>query len=85
MPMNSFTSLWALPASLYNPLKKFDTNKIAPTEIDVDFRDELVYGYVHDPGAAMMGGVQGHAGVFASAHDVAAMFQLYLNKGVYGW
>ena len=68
----------------YNPLSKFDTTQIAPTEIDVNFRDELVHGYVHDPGAAMLGGVAGHAGIFATAHDVAVIFQMLLNKGMYG-
>jgi beta-N-acetylhexosaminidase len=69
---------------LYNPLSRFDTLQIAPTEIDEYFRNELVYGFVHDPGAAMLGGVAGHAGIFASAHDVAAIFQMLLGKGVYG-
>ena len=69
---------------LYNPLSRFDTLKIAPTEWDVYFRQELVYGYVHDPGAAMMGGVAGHAGLFATANDVAVIFQMLMNKGIYG-
>ena len=68
----------------YNPLTKFDTLEIAPTEIDEYFRNELICGYVHDPGAAMLGGVGGHAGIFATAHDVGAIFQMLLNKGVYG-
>ena len=68
----------------FNPLNKFDTLQIAPTEIETTFRNQLVYGYVHDPGAAMLGGVGGHAGIFASAQDVAAIFQMLLNKGVYG-
>jgi beta-N-acetylhexosaminidase len=68
----------------YEPLNKFDTFQIAPTEIDVFFRHQELRGYVHDPGAAMLGGIAGHAGVFASADDVAAIFQMLLNKGVYG-
>ena len=68
----------------YRPLEKFDTTQIAPTEIDLGFRNQLIHGYVHDPGAAMLGGVAGHAGIFATAHDVAAMFQMLLNKGTYG-
>jgi len=35
-------------------------------------------------GAAMLGGVGGHAGLFANANDVAKMMQLYLQKGYYG-
>jgi CubicO group peptidase (beta-lactamase class C family) len=69
---------------LYNPLSRFDTIQIAPTEMDFTFRGELVHGYVHDPCAAMMGGIAGHAGIFATANDVAVIFQMLLNKGVYG-
>jgi beta-N-acetylhexosaminidase len=69
---------------LYNPLKRFDSTDIAPTEIDLGFRNILLRGTVHDPGAAMMGGVAGHAGLFGTAHDVAAVFQMLLNKGLYG-
>ena len=68
----------------YNPLNKFDTLQIAPTEIETTFRSQLLVGYVHDPGAALLGGVGGHAGLFATAHDVGAIFQMLLNKGVYG-
>ncbi len=68
---------------LYNPLSRFSLLDIAPTEMDFNFRNELVHGYVHDPGAAMMGGVAGHAGLFATASDVAVVFQMLLNKGSY--
>ena len=68
----------------YNPLKKFNKSRIAPTENDMHFRKKLVHGTVHDPGAAMLGGVAGHAGLFSSANDLAKMFQMYLNNGEYG-
>jgi beta-glucosidase-like glycosyl hydrolase/CubicO group peptidase (beta-lactamase class C family) len=68
----------------YNPLSSFDTQQIAPTEWDLNFRRQTLRGYVHDPGAAMMGGVAGHAGLFATAGDAAVIFQLLLNKGTYG-
>lgn len=67
----------------YKPLERFDVNNIAPTENDLTFRHKQVHGYVHDQGAALFGGIQGHAGVFATADDVAAIFQLLLNKGIY--
>lgn len=67
----------------YLPLNKFSQAQIAPTEDDIFFRHEQIWGYVHDPGAAMLGGVAGHAGIFATAGDVAAIFQMLLNKGVY--
>jgi len=68
----------------YLPLERFDKSRIVPTEHDVLFRKQLIKGYVHDQGAALFGGVGGHAGLFANANDVAKIMQLYLNKGSYG-
>lgn len=68
----------------YNPLKRFDKDEIVPTEKDDLFRKQLVHGYVHDQGAAMMGGVGGHAGLFSNAENLAALMQMILNKGTYG-
>ncbi|GAA4451110.1 glycoside hydrolase family 3 N-terminal domain-containing protein [Rurimicrobium arvi] len=67
----------------YNPLRKFPLEQIAPTENDLSFRHQLIRGYVHDPGAAMFGGVAGHAGIFATAADVAAVFQMLMDNGTY--
>ncbi|MBL56838.1 MAG: hypothetical protein CMP61_06610 [Flavobacteriales bacterium] len=68
----------------YNPLEKFPREQIIPTENDMHFRKRLIHGTVHDPGAAMLGGVAGHAGLFSNANDLAKMFQMYLNRGEYG-
>ena len=68
---------------LYNPLSKFSESKIAPTESDNKFRKQLIRGFVHDPGAAMYGGVAGHAGLFSNAIDVAQLMQMLLNNGSY--
>ena len=68
----------------YLPLKKFDKKEIVPTEEDDYYRNQLIHGYVHDMGAAMLGGVAGHAGLFANANDVAKIMQMYLQKGFYG-
>lgn len=68
----------------YNPLNKFSKDVIVPTENDMNFRKKLVHGTVHDPGAAMLGGVAGHAGLFSNANDLAKLFQMYLNNGEYG-
>jgi CubicO group peptidase (beta-lactamase class C family) len=68
----------------YNPLNKIEKHNIIPTEDDKIFRKQLIHGYVHDQGAAMCGGVGGHAGLFGNANDVAVMMQMYLNYGTYG-
>ena len=68
----------------YQPLEKWDLRRIAPTENDTFFRHQLIHGYVHDQGAALLGGVGGHAGLFSNANDLAVIMQIYLNKGVYG-
>lgn len=67
----------------FHPLRHFDKNKIVPTEFDSEWRNELIHGTVHDQGAAMLGGVAGHAGLFGNAKDVASFMQLYLNNGKY--
>ena len=66
---------------LYQPLKSFADAQVVPTEDDQAFRKQLLRGYVHDPGAAMLGGVAGHAGVFSNAWSLAHIMQLFLNKG----
>ncbi len=66
------------------PRNRFSREQIVPTENDTYFRKTLLVGYVHDQGAAMVGGISGHAGLFASANDVAIMYQMLLNKGTYG-
>ena len=55
--------------------------RIAPTEK----RDgRWLVGEVHDPRAALLGGVAGHAGLFATADDLAVYAQMLLDGGVRG-
>ncbi|MFI5171487.1 MAG: glycoside hydrolase family 3 N-terminal domain-containing protein [Chitinophagales bacterium] len=68
----------------FNPLNKFPKSQIVPTENDNYFRYQTVQGYVHDMGAAMMGGVEGHAGLFSNAEDLGILYQMLLNGGDYG-
>lgn len=68
----------------YLPLGKFTKKEIVPTELDTYYRNQLVHGYVHDMGAAMQGGIGGHAGIFSNSNDVAKIMQMYLQKGYYG-
>lgn len=68
----------------YKPLSRFPRERIVPTENDLFFRRQLIKGHVHDPGAAMLGGISGNAGLFGNANDLAKLFQMYLNGGSYG-
>ncbi len=68
----------------FKPKRYFTETEIAPTEEDTLFRKSLVRGNVHDPGAAMFGGVGGHAGLFGNALSLAILMQMNLNYGYYG-
>lgn len=67
----------------FKPLEKFGKDLIVPTEVNPDFRKGLLQGYVHDPAAAMLGGVSGHAGLFSNSNDLAILMQMLLNKGTF--
>jgi beta-glucosidase-like glycosyl hydrolase/CubicO group peptidase (beta-lactamase class C family) len=85
-PYNWFSFYGPLGAETlgFLPLNRFSRDRIVPTENDLIFRRQLVHGHVHDPGAAMLGGVCGHAGLFSNANDLAKLMQMYLNYGTYG-
>lgn len=68
----------------YLPRQHYPLYRIVPTEDDNYWRFQLIHGYVHDPSAAMMGGVAGNAGLFSNALDLAVMMQVVLQKGSYG-
>ncbi|NBC24717.1 MAG: serine hydrolase [Bacteroidetes bacterium] len=69
----------------FNPIdRSISPSSIVPSEYDDYFRMQVLRGYVHDMGAAMLGGVSGHAGLFTNAQELAALFQMLLNGGVYG-
>ncbi len=89
MPVNEFAERnfyrpMGLETMGYRPMEKFPKSRIPPTERDGYFRMATVQGTVHDMGAAMLGGVSGHAGLFSSARDVATLFQMLLQGGNYG-
>lgn len=65
----------------FKPLDHFPINKIAPTAKEKEFRKQLLRGDVHDQGAAMFGGVSGHAGLFSDAYDLGILMQMLLNGG----
>jgi len=68
----------------YNPRDKWSLERIPPTEDDKIFRKQLIQGDVHDQGAALFGGVGGHAGLFSNSNDLAVLMQMYMQYGHYG-
>jgi beta-N-acetylhexosaminidase len=80
----NFYDRLGLSTMMYKPLRKFSSDRIAPTEEDKYFRKALIRCTVHDPGAAMLGGVAGHAGIFSNAGDLATLMQMNLQLGTYG-
>lgn len=73
-----------LKRTSFNPNENLPNQTIIPSEIDTYFRNQELKGEVHDMGAAMQGGVGGHAGLFSNATEVGIIMQLFLNKGKYG-
>lgn len=88
MPLNEyvqkeFYTPLALTTAGFKPRERFALNRIIPTEQEKSFRLQLLRGDVHDPGAAMFGGVAGHAGLFSNAYDLAVIMQMLLNGGTF--
>jgi len=79
---NFFAPLGASTLS-FNPYKHYPMDRIVPTEYDSLFRKQLLKGTIHDEGAAMFGGISGHAGLFGNANDLAKLLHLYLYDGEY--
>lgn len=73
----------ALTSIGFRPRLRMPLDRIAPTEDEKNFRRQVIRGDVHDPGAAMFGGVAGHAGLFSDAYDLAAIMQMLLNGGTF--
>jgi CubicO group peptidase (beta-lactamase class C family) len=69
---------------VFNPLRFYSPQRIAPTEYDSLFRKQLVHGTVHDESAATLGGYSGNAGLFATAGDLLKLMEMYRRMGSYG-
>jgi len=74
---------------IFKPLGMSDTGfcpdrslrpRIAPTEKS---GQEFLRGVVHDPRAARLGGVAGHAGLFSTADDLWKFAAMLLNRGTW--
>jgi len=87
MPLNEYVETtfyrpMGLTTTSFKPREKFPLKRIIPTEHEKHFRLQLLHGDVHDPGAAMFGGVAGHAGLFSNAYDLAMIMQMLIDGGV---
>jgi beta-glucosidase-like glycosyl hydrolase/CubicO group peptidase (beta-lactamase class C family) len=65
----------------FNAGLRFGSERVVPTQMETYFRRQLLRGYVHDEGAALFGGVAGHAGLFSNAFDLWLLYQMLLNGG----
>lgn len=86
LPLNEYVEKefyrpMGLTTAGFKPLEGYPLQRIIPTEQEKQFRLQLLRGDVHDPGAAMFGGVAGHAGLFSNAYDLAVIMQMLLNEG----
>jgi CubicO group peptidase (beta-lactamase class C family) len=70
-----------LRRTLFKPSERFFQNEIVPTTEDQYFRKQRIQGFVHDPTAAMLGGIAGHAGLFSNATELAKIMQMLCNGG----
>ena len=70
-----------LEQTMFNPVNsgRATLRQTAPTEMDLRWRQRRVWGEVHDENACGLGGVAGHAGLFATAMDVARFGQAWLD------
>jgi len=80
---DTFYEPLGLTTTMFRPREHIPLALLAPTEYERIFRMQWIRGDVHDPGAAMFGGVAGHAGLFSNAHDLAIVMQMLLNNGSY--
>ncbi len=79
--LESIYSKMNLKSMVFNPIYKFDLNRIVPTEKDNFFRNFQLHGVVHDEGAAMMNGISANAGLFSTATDLSHFYQMFLDSG----
>lgn len=68
----------------FRAAERLNQSYIVPSTMDKLYRKTEIKGSVHDPAAALLGGIAGHAGLFSTADDLAKILQMYLNKGTYG-
>lgn len=87
-PLNLYVdSLFYRPMNLthlgFLPEEKGMDYWCVPSGFDNTWPRERICGIVHDPSAAVLGGVSGNAGLFSNAHEMAALFQMLCDGGLY--
>lgn len=88
-PLNSycqkhFYSRLGMNNTGFRAAETLNQSDVIPSCVDKLYRKTELKGYVHDPTAALLGGIAGHAGLFSTAEDLAKILQMYLNQGTYG-
>ncbi len=86
LPLNEYVQKefykpMGLTVAGFKPRESNLLNRVIPTEQEKNFRQQLLRGDVHDPGAAMFGGVAGHAGLFSNSYDLGMIMQMLMNGG----
>ena len=77
--LNDAIAQWVDYKAVFRPMdKSIRRQQIAPTEQDPIWRKRRAWGEVHDENACGIGGVAGHAGLFAQAKTVAEMGERWL-------
>jgi CubicO group peptidase (beta-lactamase class C family) len=80
---NTFYRPMGMSTTGFKPWQYLGVERVVPTENETHFRRQLLRGYVHDEGAAMFGGVSGHAGLFSNAYDLSMLYQMLLDGGTF--
>lgn len=78
-----FYAPMGLQRTCFLPLNRFNKSEVMPTNVNDFLRKQDICGYVQNETAACMGGIAGHAGLFSTADEVAAIFQMLLDGGIY--
>ena len=80
----NFYTPMGLKRTSFNPLDHgFRKQDVAPTEMDKTFRKQVVQGYVHDQTSALFYGNAGNAGLFTTAAELGAIYQMVFDGGIY--
>jgi CubicO group peptidase (beta-lactamase class C family) len=83
VPLNRFVAdnlltPMGMPHATFNPPRRIHL-RVAPTGL---WRGQAIAGRVHDQNSARLGGIAGHAGLFATGSELARYAQLLLAGGV---